>query len=304
MSEREKRRRLLVLGVCLIGSVAAGGGPQGAARLAAAAPPAASGRYAVLVVANQTTSDTVPMDADWWHDLIVQYQALKDDGFADEDISVVYGAGSDFQSQTDTYSSTKRFKHNITTLPLTFQGISDAFAAANSRLRMGGYLYVAWSSHGTQVSGSNPCEAELYLEIAGTQHVVSSSMLKQWVQSVTQAGRITLSVNACSSGQVGELFAGVPGTIVLTAAQCGLNSFDISDDACNQLPASEFSYFQTEALRQKDICDKGVSSDINGDGRVSFDEVAQHLCRMQLSKPQVFDPFGIAKTTSLKGAFP
>ena len=52
-------------------------------------------KVAVLVSAEYAESNVVLYDADFWYDTVLTYCALKENGFADKDIYVLYGHGED-----------------------------------------------------------------------------------------------------------------------------------------------------------------------------------------------------------------
>jgi hypothetical protein len=52
-------------------------------------------KVAVLVSADKAESNELPFSAEFWYDTVLTYCALKKNGFADEDIYVLYGLGED-----------------------------------------------------------------------------------------------------------------------------------------------------------------------------------------------------------------
>ncbi|HVT16619.1 MAG TPA: hypothetical protein VHQ90_10650 [Thermoanaerobaculia bacterium] len=255
---------------------------------------------AILIAANKTRVDDLFLDSDYWYDLVVQYRLLQEAGFARDDIFVVYGDGSDFPSIHRDYSTSQLFNHKITTLSLTKQHVEDIFDLANQHLQKGGFLYVWWFGHGRQDPFSPSCKSELYIE-EGNGLYIPSATLRGWVDKVDRAGCVTLAVGTCNSGQVGDAFASKQRTIVLTAAACDEQAFDEPANlSCNHLPASEFNYLQSEALRQMNICGQQVASDLNGDHEVSLQETGAYLTgKWSQSKPLIFDPSALADKTFL-----
>ena len=82
-------------------------------------PPA---KYAVLASTRMATPDgDVANNVDFWHDLVLTYCTLIDNGFEADNIFVLYGDGQDFSSLVDTYlaSSCGDATSKITDIALT-----------------------------------------------------------------------------------------------------------------------------------------------------------------------------------------
>ena len=53
-------------------------------------------KYAVLVATEETNVDDVPNNTEFWHDLVLTYCTLRENGFKSENIFVLYGDGVDY----------------------------------------------------------------------------------------------------------------------------------------------------------------------------------------------------------------
>src|ERR1700730_1275822 len=122
-------------------------------------------KYAVLVSAHRVIQDDQADDAEWWYDLVEQYKVLRELGFRDEHIFVLYGRGHDFLSNHPAFDAKGLFHHTITREQPSRLALAEVFANINNRMTRPGYLYVWWMSHGDPVEGSSdPCRMTLRLE--------------------------------------------------------------------------------------------------------------------------------------------
>ena len=63
-------------------------------------------KHAVLISANDVTTDDVAYHSVWWYDLFQQYKMLRENGFKDKNIHVLFGDGADFNTVYADYNAT------------------------------------------------------------------------------------------------------------------------------------------------------------------------------------------------------
>jgi hypothetical protein len=252
-------------------------------------------KYAVLLSSNQTQFDDLAIHSEWWYDLVLQYKALKESGFTDDHIFVVYGDGTDFPTAHPEYSSAVQFGHSITDLPMNKANVQSVFATVNSKMTKPGYLYVWWMGHG---GGSGPGQCDLTMQISNTGESVTDAELKSYVDAVTHYKKRSIAIMTCHSGGLVDNFAAAgEQTVVLASSTCAESSYD-APSTCNGIVQAEFNYTEPNALRKKDPCGGAVASDTGGDGLVSLTEAYQwNLLAMARSAPQLGDPSGLAPST-------
>lgn len=248
-------------------------------------------KYAVLVSTNQVTMDDVAYHSEWWYDLVLQYQMLRQSGFRDDRIVVLYGDGNDFATGRPEYDAQAQFGHTITDSPVNTAAIQGAFATVDSRMRKRGYLYVWWMGHG---GGSGPGQCDLSMAISNTGEVVSDDELKSYIEQVRKFRKRSVSVMTCHAGGILDEFGAGEKTVVLASSTCAESSYD-APATCNGAVQADFNVTQPGALRRRDFCEAAVGSDFNGDGSVSLAEAQQwNAAAMATSTPQLGDPDGLA----------
>ena len=243
-------------------------------------------KYAVLVSTNKVTMDDVAYHSEWWYDLVGQYKMLRESGFRDDRILVLYGDGQDFATSRPDYDAQALFGRSITDSPVNRAAVHDAFATVDSRMRKKGYLYVWWMGHG---GGSGAGQCDLSMEISNTGEEVSDDELKAAIEQVQRFRKRSVSVMTCHAGGILDEFAAGEKTVVLASSTCAESSYDAAA-TCNGAVQADFNVTQPGALRRRDFCDAAIGSDVDGDGWISLAETQQwNAAAMTTSSPQLAD---------------
>ncbi|KPJ87080.1 MAG: hypothetical protein AMJ53_18695 [Gammaproteobacteria bacterium SG8_11] len=255
-------------------------------------------KYAVLVSTGETTADDVMIHSEYWYDLFLQYKMLRQNGFKDEKIYVLYGSGNDFATMYNYYDATTQFGHSITDMAVNKTNIQNVFSDLKNKVKKRDYLYVWWMGHG---GGSGAGMCDLSMSIATTGEHVTDAELANYLNSITKYRKREVAVMTCHSGGMVDNFntAG-NNTVTHTSSSCTQSSFSITT-TCNNRVHAEFNYTFPNALSEHNPCGSFIASDDNGDGYVSMSEA--HLynqTNMTTSTPQLGDPDTIANTTEIK----
>lgn len=258
-------------------------------------------KYAVLISTNNVVADDSSIHSEWWYDLVLQYKMLKDNGFDDDKIYVLYGNGTDFSTAYSEYDSTAQFGHAITTMAVSKANVQSVFNTVNGEVTSDDYLYVWWMGHG---GGSGVGSCDLSMLISNTGEYVSDTEFAGYINSVANYEDRTVAVMTChSGGMVDNMNTAGNRTVTLTSSTCAQNSYDTSS-SCDVLHA-EFNYTEPNALRLKDPCGTAVASDYDSDGYVAMSEAHQYnTATMTASTPQMGDPDSIAASTYIKKSDP
>ncbi len=269
-----------------------------AAVLLATAGSGCAHKYAVLVSTNKVTQDDVSIHSEWWYDLMLQYKTLKDSGFDDDKIVVLYGDGTDFATSHAPYDAKKVFGHALTTMPVSKANVQKAFAQLGSKVTDKDYLYVWWMGHG---GGGGPNGCSLSMLISNTGEVVTDAELATYLAAVPKYKKRSVAVMTCHSGGiVDQLAAAGSRTLALASSSCTENSYD-APQTCDGVVHAEFNYVLPSALRKLSWCGSPVPSDKNADGLVTWLEAHQYdAASMSRSTPQLGDPDGLASPTAIK----
>jgi hypothetical protein len=254
-------------------------------------------KYAVLISTNQVSMDDASIHSEWWYDLVLQYRMLRESGFKDKRIYVLYGDGNDFATAHAEFDSTALFGHSITDMPVNKANVQSVFTTVNQKMKKPGYLYVWWMGHG---GGSGPDQCNLSMSISNTGEFVTDDELKSYIDTVSRYKKRSVSIMTChSGGLLDEFSAAGEKTVVLASSTCAENSYD-APSTCGGIVQAEFNYTQPNALRRQDVCGAAVASDTVADGFISLFEVQQYNTgAMSSSTPQIGDP-----TTLAAGLFP
>lgn len=260
-----------------------------------ALPACSSHKYAVLLSTNQVVTDDVSIHSEWWYDLVQQYRTLKESGFRDDRIYVLYGDGNDFATVHPQYDSTGLFGHSITDSPMSKAEIEKVFQTVDQRMKKRDYLYVWWMGHG---SGYGTGMCDLTMHISNTAETVTDDELKSYIDQVERYRKRSVSIMTChSGGLVDEFNVAGEHNIVLASSTCAQSSYD-APSTCNGVLHAEFDYTEPNGLRQVDPCGTSVASDGDGDGWVSLAEAHLHnAAAMTRSTPQLGDPDSLAAST-------
>lgn len=259
-------------------------------------------KYAVLISANKTTADDVPIHSEWWYDLMLQYKALKDAGFDDDKIVVLYGDGTDFATARAPYDAKKVFGHSITSMAVSKANVQKALADLGAKVTDKDYLYVWWMGHG---GGGGPSGCSLSMVISNTGEIVTDAEFATYVAAVPKYKKRSIAVMTCHSGGIVDQFAAAGGrTVALASSTCAQNSYD-APSTCDGAVHAEFNYVMPNGLRRRDWCNAPVASDKNADGLVSWLEAHQYdQATMVTSTPQLGDTDGLAAPTAIQKTDP
>lgn len=260
--------------------------------------PGCTPRYAVLMSSHEVTVDDVAYHSVWWYDLVDQYRMLRDSGFKDEEIFVLYGSGTDFATIHTNYNSGALYGHSITDRPMNKAEVAAVFDTVESELKKKGkkgYLHVWWMGHG---GGSGPGQCDLSMQISHTGEYVSDDELRSYIDKVTRYKKRAVFVMTCHAGGIlDEFAAGGESNIALASSTCPESSYE-APWTCSGQNLAEFNYIVATALREKTPCNVGVGSDTDGDGWVSLLEAHNfNASTMSTSTPQLGDPDNLAATT-------
>lgn len=260
--------------------------------------PACAQKYGVLISANKVTADNSAYHSEWWYDLVLQYKMLKENGFQDDKIYVLYGDGADFNTGNAAYSATTQFGRAITDMAVNKANVQSVFNSLKGKVTKRDYLYVWWMGHG---GGSGPGQCDLSMEISNTGEYVSDAELAGYIDGIPNYGKRSVAVMTChSGGMIGNMNAAGNRTVTQTSSTCAELSFDASA-TCNGVPHADFNYTQPNSLRTLNPCGAAVASDADANGLVSFSEVHQYnAAAMTTSTPQAGDPDGIAGNTFIR----
>ncbi len=252
-------------------------------------------KYAVLLSSNEVIWDDVSYHAEWWYDLVLQYQMLKESGFDDSDIYVLYGDGTDFATVHGAYDSTALFGGAITDQPMNKAEVQKVFNTLNGQMKGKDYLYVWWMGHG---SGGGADQCDLTMHISNTGETVTDDELRSYIDQVKHYRKRNIAIMTCHAGGLLDEFSpSGEGNVVLASSTCAESSYDATM-TCNNIHQAEFNYTQPNGLRQRNPCAFLVAADTNGDGWVSLQEAhAYNTSSMSTSTPQLGDPDSLAAST-------
>jgi len=253
-------------------------------------------KYAVLISANNVTMDDVTIHSEWWYDLILQYKMLREKGYKEKNIYVLYGNGADFSTTHPDYNSTALFGHSITDMAVSKANVQAVFSTLSPKVKSKDYLYVWWMGHG---GGSGPGQCNLSMSISNTAESVSDTEFKMYVDQVANYKKRSIAVMTCHSGGMVDNFnqAGSR-TVVLASSTCAESSYD-APTTCNGRVQAEFNYTEPNALRKQDPCGTAVPSDTDANGSISLLETHSfNAAHMVSSTPQLGDPDSIAGSTN------
>lgn len=252
-------------------------------------------KYAVLLSTNEVSTDDVSIHSEWWYDLVAQYQMLRESGFQDDRIYVLYGSGSDFATAHPEYDSTALFGHPITDLPMSKAEIERVFQTVDRRTNKHDYLYVWWMGHG---SGYGAGSCDLTMHISNTGETVTDDELKTYIDQVRRYRKRSVTIMTChAGGLVDEFNVAGEHNMVLASSTCAESSYD-APSTCHGIVRAELDYTDPNALREINPCGAAVAADSDGDGWVSLAETHQYnAAAMVRSTPQLGDPDALAAST-------
>lgn len=255
-------------------------------------------KYAVLISTNHVTVDDVAYHSVWWYDLFMHYKMLRENGFDDDKIYVLYGDGTDFNTAHAAYHATTQFGHTITDMAVNKTNVQSVFNALSTQVDDRDYLYMWWMGHG---GGSGPGFCNLSMAISNTGESVTDTELTGYINNVPDYKKRSVAIMTChAGGMVNDMNTAGNKTVVLTSSTCAESSYE-TPLTCNGLNHADFNYTLSNALRLQNPCGTAVGSDYDGNGDVSLSEAHQYNgATMTTSTPQLGDPDTIAATTFIE----
>lgn len=266
-------------------------------------------RVAVLISTHNVNADDISYFSVWWYDTVLMYELLEKEGY--NRIYVLYGNGTDFNSEHDCYNSTARFGQSITDFPCDRAHIEAIFDSLGNggivdekkikKLKNKSRLFIWWMGHGGGTSTNS-----YRMAISHTGERVTGNEFKTWVNYITNYGKRSIHVMTCHSGCYLPLFD-VSGntTIAESSSDCLHSSYEHSSPP--DVNHAEYTYWLYSSLMERETDTNpdstpclgvAVSSDTNGDGKVSLEESFNHIIsKMLTSVPKKVDPDSIASTT-------
>lgn len=268
-------------------------------------------KYAVLISACEVGIDT-EYGVEFWSDLRWQYRMLREHGFSDENIHVLYGGDPDGDGKGNDFNrcgSIKWFDREITDMPVSKAKIDEVFTTLSGKLTKDDLLYVWWTGHGQSEAETSPCNLKMSIWTKTENgnidsEVVTDVELRLFIDKIAEYKKIILAVETCNSGGIVDNMNTGTNTVTFAASTCEQNSY-ITDESCDYVSHAQFNYLLINALRQKE-CDSAIPSEdpLDGDDYVSLLEAYHYItAEMQGSTrqtPQKGDPDDIAKETHIK----
>ena len=253
--------------------------------------PAAEGKkYAVLISAGAASADDAATNSCFWYNVYLQYTALLEEGYDQDDIHVLYGYGTDFSSSHSCYQPPSP----VTDYPVNRANIQSVFSTLSSIMTSNDFLYVWWMGHGAP-SGGN-----LVMSIETTGQSVWDYEIESWVGQITDYDVRAFSWMTCHSGGILDNLEG-PRSIVMSSATFYESTYD--EWLCDTYHA-EFHYPERCAWAWETPCGicGPVDADTDDNGRVSFHEAFTYAdANTTYSDPQISDLGGLAAETFLGG---
>ena len=262
----------------------------GAVILLCCAPAAEGTNYAVLISAGRATVDDAAVNSCFWYNIYLQYTTLLEEGYGEDDIYVLYGFGTDFNSSHACYQPSEP----VTDYPVNRANIQNVFNTLAGIMTSNDFLYVWWMGHGW------PTGDDLTMGIGTTGEVVYDYEIENWVGQITDYDIRTFSWMTCHSGGILDNLEGAR-SIVMSSARFDEGTADLWQ--CDTWHA-EFHYPERCAWAWETPCEicGPVDADDNGDGQVSFAEAFSYAqANTQWSHPQFSDVGGLAPDTYLSG---
>jgi hypothetical protein len=257
-------------------------------------------KHAVLISANNVTVDDVAYHSVWWYDLFQQYKMLRKNGFKDNNIHVLFGNGTDFNTAYAGYNATTQYGHAITDMAANKANVQAVFSNIQSNVKSRDFLYVWWMGHGLGY-GSDYCD--LTMDLSHTGEHVTDVEFAGYVNVINNYRKRNVNIMTCHAGGMLDNFDSTGNkTMTLTSSTCAESSYEAFASAiCDGRHRAEFNMTLTEALREQDACGTTVASDTNADGYVSYTEAHQYnQAEMVRSTPQIEDPDSLAGGTQIK----
>ncbi|KAB2836467.1 MAG: hypothetical protein F9K48_01775 [Candidatus Brocadia sp.] len=275
--------------------------------------PVSEYKHAVLICAGVTNADRQRYNSAYWYDLMCQYRMLRELGFGDENIHVLYGCDEeDYYPGNLDYNSIHLYGKKITDMAVSKANIELVFQALGG-LRMDvdfvsrpltdeDFLYIWWMGHG----GSDPGTCNLYLPISVTSEEFTDEELSNCINQVSHYKKRVVAVMTCFSAGILDNMVNEKGvnTVTLASSSCEGYSYDIWP-TCDRSPHAEFNYKLTEAIRQMHIKGYPLEKDPDTnpkDGYVSLSEACDYItppAHNPTVPRKISDPDTISQSTYL-----
>ena len=254
-------------------------------------------KHAVLISANNVTADDVGYHSVWWYDLFQQYQMLRDNGFKDENIYVLYGNGADFNTPHPQYNATTQYGHAITDMAANKANVQAVFNNIKNKVKSRDFLYVWWMGHG---GGGGADFCSLTMQLSHTGETVTDVEFSNYMNVIGSYRKRSVNIMTCHAGGMLDNFntAGDK-TVTLTSSTCAASSYE-AGATCDGRNRAEFNMTLTDALEKHNACGVAIAADTNGDSYVSLTEAHNYNhAHMVTSVPQINDPDSIAADTKI-----
>ncbi|MGD0338783.1 MAG: hypothetical protein ABSB78_08320 [Bacteroidota bacterium] len=229
-------------------------------------------KYALLISAGETTLDDTFYHSEFWYDMFFLYRTLIDLGFSHDNIIVLYGNGTDFNSAHPFYNAAAVYPAvpHITDLAVNAANVDNIFnwlstgdvAHGIPQLQSGDYLFYWWMGHG----GGCAC-GDYYAYISTTGESVTDDQFKIYFERLPACLIKTDYVMTCRSGGLIDDLEGLH-TMIHTATECCVDAHSAMYD----VPHGELSYAAACALRQQTPTGAAVASDADGNGVITIAE--------------------------------
>jgi hypothetical protein len=175
-------------------------------------------KYAALISTGNTTTDDTMIHSEYWYDLFLHYKMLRENGFKDENIYVLYGNGTDFDTAHADYSATTQFGHAITDMAINKANVQSVFTTLSGKVKSRDHLYVWWMGHG---GGSGPGSCNLTTHISTTGETVTDTELTNYINNISNYRKRSVSIMTChSGGMVDNMNTAGNKTVALTSSTC------------------------------------------------------------------------------------
>jgi FlgD Ig-like domain/Peptidase C13 family len=243
--------------------------------------------YAVLISGGATSADDAYTNSEYWYDMFLAYEMLIETGYDHDDIFVLYGNGTEWNSSHVRYRNPYLqpmvdYSNNKIVMETFFASLNDVLNASDQ-------LFVWWLGHGSQ-SGGN---VEFTIENYG--QTVMDYEFEAYLDQIEHCGMRVFSFMTCFSGGVINNLEGFD-SIVMTSSDFFTSS--VSDWLCEG-PHCEFHYHETNANHWTtpfDQCGE-INADTNMDSKISFSESYAHAATGTTTNPQFSDLGGHAQST-------
>lgn len=239
----------------------------------------AAKNYTVLISAGRTTADDAFVNSEYWYDLFLAYKMMIETGYDHDDIFVLYGEGTDYNSIHERYQNP--YPESITDYNNHKETIESVLAYLGEITSDIDHLYVWWLGHGDDV-GQN-----LALFIENTSEMVMDYEFATYMEQIEHYELRIFSFMTCYSGGIIDDLEGLD-SIVMTSS----DFYHLSHSAylC-EAPHTEFHYHETCAFHWEtpfQMCGL-VDADENNDEKISFLEAFDYAAVGTTSPAQLSD---------------